>query len=107
MPSAAALRRVAEYGDGWLGFKVSPADAADKIRRIEEMLKANGRRRSDVTLAVSPYTDPITPDDLKRYKDADADEVALLMRGRRASEAALIAGLEGLARDFVEPAAKL
>jgi hypothetical protein len=60
-----------------------------------------------VTLAVSPYTDPITTDDLKRYRDAGADEVALLMRGRRASEAELIAGLEGLARDFAEPAAKL
>jgi probable F420-dependent oxidoreductase len=105
--SAAALRRVAGYGDGWLGFKVSPTDAAGKIRRIEEMLKVNGRRRSDVTLAVSPYTDPISPDDIKRYRDAGADEVALLMRGRRASEAELIAGLEAMARDFVEPAARL
>src|SRR4029077_17149323 len=52
--SSAALRRVAEYGDGWLGFKVSQADAAPKIRRIEELLRANGRRRSDLTLAVSP-----------------------------------------------------
>jgi len=79
---------------------VSPVDAADKIRQIEEMLKANGRRRSDMTLAVSPYTDPITPDDLKRYKDSGADEVALLMRGRRASEAELIAGLEEMAREL-------
>jgi probable F420-dependent oxidoreductase len=105
--SPAALRRVAEYGDGWLGFKVSPAEAGAKIRQIEERLTANGRRRSDVTLAVSPYTDPITPDDLKRYRDAGADEVALLMRGRRTSEAELIAGLEAMARDFVEPAARL
>jgi probable F420-dependent oxidoreductase len=105
--SPAALRRVTEYGDGWLGFKVSPAAAGDKIRHNEELLKANGRRRSDVTLAVSPYTDRITADDLKRYKDAGADEVALLLRGRRASEADLIAGLEELARDFVEPAATL
>src|SRR5712691_2933181 len=80
--SGPALRRVAEYGDGWIGFKVSPADAAAKIRRIEELLQANGRKRSDVTLALSPYTDPITPDDLKRYRDAGADEVALLLRGR-------------------------
>ncbi len=33
---------------------------AAKIRRIEELLQANGRKRSDVTLAVSPYTEPIT-----------------------------------------------
>jgi probable F420-dependent oxidoreductase len=105
--SAAALRRVAEYGDGWLGFKVSPAEAALKIRRIEELLRANGRQRSDVTLAVSPYTEPITPDDLKRYRDAGADEVALLLRGRPATQADIITGLEQMARDFVEPAAKL
>ena len=105
--SAAALRRVAEYGDGWLGFKVSPAEAAPKIRRIEELLRANGRRRSDVTLAVSPYTEKITPDDLRRYRDAGADEVALLLRGRPRSAAEIVAGLEEMTRDFVEPATKL
>jgi probable F420-dependent oxidoreductase len=105
--SAAALRRVAEYGDGWLGFKVAPAEAAPKIRRIEEMLRANGRRRSDVTLAVSPYTEKITPDDLRRYRDAGVEEVALLLRGRPRDEAEIVAGLEQMARDFVEPAAKL
>jgi probable F420-dependent oxidoreductase len=105
--SAAALRRVAEYGDGWLGFKVAPAEAAPKIRRIEELLRAGGRRRSDVTLAVSPYTEKITPDDLKRYRDAGVEEVALLLRGRPRDEAEIVAGLEQMARDFVEPAAKL
>lgn len=105
--SAAALRRVAEYGDGWLGFKVAPADAAAKIRRIEELLRANRRQRSDVTLAVSPYTAPIVPDDLIRYRDAGVEEVPLLLRGRPRSEAEIITGLEALARDFVEPAAKL
>ena len=105
--SNAALRRVAEYGDGWLGFKLSPGEAEAKIRQIEKMLAANGRRRSDVILSVSPYIDPITPDDLKRYRDAGADEVALLIRGRPMTEADLIAGLEGLARDFLEVAQKL
>jgi len=105
--SAAALRRVAEYGDGWLGFKVSPSQAGEKIRRIEDLLKANGRKRSDVTLAISPYTDPITPDDLKRYRDAGADEVALLLRGRPETAEEIVARLEEMARDFVEPAARL
>ncbi len=105
--SNAALRRVAEYGDGWLGFKVSPAEAGAKIRRIEELLGASRRRRSDVTLAVSPYTGPITPDDLTRYRDAGVEEVALLLRGRPRNEGEIVAGLEQMARDFVEPAAKL
>jgi alkanesulfonate monooxygenase SsuD/methylene tetrahydromethanopterin reductase-like flavin-dependent oxidoreductase (luciferase family) len=52
--SGPALRRVAEYGDGWIGFNLLPDQAAEKIKRIEELLRANGRKRSDVRLAVSP-----------------------------------------------------
>ena len=60
-----------------------------------------------MTLAVSPYAEPITSDDLKRYRDAGADEVALLLRGRPRNETEIVAGIEQMARDFVEPAAKL
>jgi probable F420-dependent oxidoreductase len=105
--SAPALRRVAEYGDGWLGFKLSPEGAAAKIRRIEELLKSYGRKRSDVYLTASPYTDPIKPDDLKRYRDAGVEEVALLITQRTRIEQEVVACLEQMAREFVEPAAKL
>jgi probable F420-dependent oxidoreductase len=105
--SEAALRRVASYGDGWLGFRMLPADAGPKIRRIEELLREAGRQRSDVTLAVSPYADPIVPDDLRRYADAGVEEVALLLRGRPRSAADIVAGMETLAKDFVEPALRL
>ena len=105
--SGPALRRVAESGDGWIGFNLTADQAATKIERIEELLKANRRERSDVELAVSPYTKPIKTDDLKRYRDAGADEVALLLRGRARNAAEIIAGMEQLARDFVEPATKL
>ena len=102
-----ALRRVAEYGDGWIGFNLLPDQAAEKIKRIEELLKANGRNRSDVKLAVSPYTNPMKTDDLKRYRDAGVEEIALLALGRPRTERDVIAGLEQMAREFVEPAAKL
>ena len=102
-----ALRRVAEYGDGWIGFNLLPDQAAEKIKRIEELLKTNGRNRSDVKLAVSPYTNPIKTDDLKRYRDAGVEEVALLASGRPRTERDMIAGLEQMAREFVEPVAKL
>jgi len=105
--SAPALRRVAEYGDGWLGFKLAPQDAAAKIKRIEELLKSYGRKRSDVYLTASPYTDPIKPDDLKRYRDAGVEEVALLITERTRTEQDVVARLEQMTRDFVEPAARL
>jgi probable F420-dependent oxidoreductase len=102
-----ALRRVGEYGDGWIGFNLSPDEAMSKIRRIEEILKASGRRRSDVHLALSPYAKPLTTDDLKRYRDAGADEVVLLSLRPPSSPNEAVQRIEEMARDFVEPAAKL
>jgi hypothetical protein len=32
-----ALRRVAEYGDAWIGFNLLPDQAAEKIKRIESL----------------------------------------------------------------------
>jgi len=104
--SGPALRRVAEYGDGWLGFNLLPHQAAAKVKRIEELLTANGRRRSDVHLAVSPYTNRIKADDLKRYRDAGVEEIALLS-GWPGTEPEMVARLERMAREFVEPAATL
>ena len=104
--SGPALRRVAEYGDGWLGFNLLPHQAAEKVKRIEELLRVNGRRRSDVHLAVSPYTNPIRADDLKRYRDAGVEEIALLS-GWPGTEQEMVARLERMAREFVEPAATL
>ena len=46
--SGPALRRVAEYGDGWLGFNLTLDEAAGQIQRLEELLRANGRKRFDV-----------------------------------------------------------
>jgi SAM domain (Sterile alpha motif) len=96
-----------EYGCGWIGFNLLPDQAAEKIKRIEELLKANGRNRSDVKLAVSPYTNPIKTDDLKRYRDEGVEEVALMAMETPRTERDVIAGLEQMAREFVEPAGKL
>ncbi len=105
--SGPALRRVAEYGDGWCGFNLTPQEAAAKIKRIEDLLKANGRKRSDLELAVSPYTQPATPDDLKRYRDAGADEVVLIKLRPPRDEKDLVANLEEIAREWVEPATRI
>src|SRR5689334_11172841 len=105
--SAPALRRVAEYGNGWCGFNLDPAEAADKVRRIEALLKSGGRKRADVELAVSPYTKPIAPDDLARYRDAGVDEVVIVnLRAPRSPEEAE-KSVEDAARKWIGAAAKL
>jgi len=105
--SGPALRRVAEYGNGWYGFNLLPDEAAAKVRKIEELLKANNRKLSEVEIIVSPYTKSITPDDLKRYRDAGVHEVVVVtIRAPRTVEEAATR-LEEAARTWLEPAAKL
>jgi len=65
-----------------------------KSARIEELLKANGRKRSDIEIAVSPYSKAITKDDLKRYRDAGADEVVLINLRPPRAEGENLADLE-------------
>jgi len=105
--SGPALRRVAEYGTGWCGFNLTPSEATAKIKRIEELLKANGRKRSEVELAVSPYTKPMTVDDLKRHRDAGVDEVVLIKLRPPRTEDEVVRDLEQIAREWIEPAARL
>ena len=106
--SGPALKRVAEYGDGWVGFNLTPEDAAAKIRRIEELLKANGRKRSDVELAASPYNRTgSNSDDLKRYRDAGVDEFVVHNTQPSRNEAEVSSQLEQLARTWVKPGSKL
>jgi probable F420-dependent oxidoreductase len=105
--SGPALRRVAEYGTGWCGFNLTPDEAAAKIRRIEELLQANGRRRSEVELAVSPYTKKTTPDDLKRYRDAGVDELVLVNLRPPREESETVKDIEQIAHDWVDPGARI
>jgi probable F420-dependent oxidoreductase len=105
--SGPALKRVAGYGDGWIGFNLTADEAEAKIRRIEDLLRANGRSRSEVELAVCPYTNPIRADDLRRYRDAGVEEVALFALDMPPSERDIVARLERMAREYIEPAAKL
>jgi probable F420-dependent oxidoreductase len=105
--SGPALKRVADYGDGWIGFNLTADEAAGKIKRIEELLKANQRKRPDVELAVSPYTKPMKTDDLARYRDAGAEEVVLVVVSAPQSEREMVKRMEQMAREFVEPGARI
>jgi len=105
--SGPALRRVAEYGNGWVGFNLTPEEAAAKIGRLEALLKANGRRRAEIEIAVRPRIAAVTHDDLKRYREAGVDELVLGNVVDLNTEPEIASRLEQMARDWVEPAAKL
>lgn len=104
--SDAALRRVAEYGDGWYGFNLDPGGAGQKIARLGQLLAERGRTLADAELIVSPYTRKITADDLARYRDLGVREVVMLAN-LPADHAQATARVERFAREWVEPAGQL
>jgi probable F420-dependent oxidoreductase len=105
--SGPALKRVAEYGNGWFGFNLTPPEAAEKIKKLEQLLKAAGRKLSDVELIVSPSGKPITPDDLKHYRELGVSEVVLTNIGLPRTPADASKMLEDAARKWLAPASKL
>ena len=82
------------------------AGAKERIGKLEQLLKENGRKLSDVELIVSPYTKTITTDDLKRYRDLGISEVVMLANFDD-GPADVASRVEQLAKEWVEPASKL
>lgn len=75
--SDAALRRVAEWGDGWYGFNLADVEeAAYLASKLRAMCREVGRDPSDLRLAVA-LQDP-TPADAMRMSDAGIDELVLV-----------------------------
>jgi probable F420-dependent oxidoreductase len=76
--SDAALRRVARLGQGWFTFNRLPEDLPEPLERLEAALAAQGRSRSDVTLTVSPYLKPVSPDMIEKYAALGVDRLIVL-----------------------------
>jgi probable F420-dependent oxidoreductase len=104
--SLPALKRVARYGNGWFGVNLRPNQAAEKITRLHQLLDEQGRAHDEVEIIISPYQNEITAADLRAYHDLGVGEFVPFVRlpGR---EAEIPAFLEQVARQWVEPAARL
>jgi len=77
--SDAALRRVARAGHGWHTFNRAPGDLAAPLGRLDGFLTDHGRSRSDITITVCPYFQPLDADRAERYGEAGADAVSALI----------------------------
>jgi len=75
--SEAALRRVAQWGDGWYGFNLRDADdAAVKLDTLHRLCWEAGRDRRQLRLAVA-LSDP-QPADARRLAELGVDELVLV-----------------------------
>lgn len=81
--SEPALRRVAELGQGWFGYNLTPDELDANLKRLDTLLANANRSRSDVTIQVSPRGGS-DPDTLARFRDAGVDQVVLPLFGRDA-----------------------
>lgn len=77
--SNAALRRVAEIGDGWFGFNHTPETAAQCLARLAPMLEAQGRSPADLDISLSPYLMPSSGADLPRFGELGVGRIVLLI----------------------------
>ncbi len=81
--SEPALRRVAELGQGWFGYHLTPDGLDANLKRLDTFLVEAGRSRTDVKIQVSPrghYDAGI----LARFRDSGVDQVILPLFGRDA-----------------------
>jgi hypothetical protein len=71
---------VARHGDGWLGLGLAPDAAAECLAGLGPILAEHDRKLEDIQLTVSPhqaYWLPSTADDVRRFGDADIDEIVV------------------------------
>jgi probable F420-dependent oxidoreductase len=103
--SDAALRRVADVGQGWYGFGLDPAASAERIHKLEAMLKRRGRSRAEIEISICPYMREATLEMVRAYGQAGVDRVILV--GAAGSPENLLGALDVLARDIVKPASAM
>jgi probable F420-dependent oxidoreductase len=84
--SKPALRRVADIGQGWYGFNVSPEETRTHLGLLDELLAARGRKRSDIDIAICPYGHKLNKARASEYQDAGVDQLVVMIVGRNIDE---------------------
>jgi alkanesulfonate monooxygenase SsuD/methylene tetrahydromethanopterin reductase-like flavin-dependent oxidoreductase (luciferase family) len=69
---------VARLGQGWFSFGRLPEDLPPALERLDAALAAEGRTRDDITLTVSPYLHPVTPESVRRYAELGVDRLVVV-----------------------------
>lgn len=100
--SAAALRRAARSGDGWLGMEHSPDSAARQVTRLRRFADKAGRDPSAIEATVLvrvPQRDvAASADDIARFAEAGVDRL-IVVPWQRSREA--VDGLIAFAERFL------
>jgi len=97
----AALRRVADLGQGWYGFGRAPESVPERVTRLENLLAERGRSRADVTVSICPYLLGVDRDSALRYRDTGIDQLIVMAFAGTPND--LSGTLDHLAETILEP----
>jgi probable F420-dependent oxidoreductase len=82
------LQRVVAYGDGWMPTRLSPERLQENRNRLNELATAAGR--DPATLPIRVFGAPNDADAKKRYEDAGAQAMVILLPPTKPDEAVRI-----------------
>lgn len=97
----AALRRVADLGQGWYGFGRAPESVPERVAKLEKLLTERGRSRADVTVSICPYLLGVDRDSALRYRDTGIDQ--LIVMAFAGTPGDLLSTLDHLSETILEP----
>lgn len=75
--SDAALARVATLGQGWFGFNLTPALLEERMGKLDALLAAAGRARSDIQIFASPAPEAANRDDIEAFASLGVEQTIL------------------------------
>lgn len=78
-----ALRRVADTGQGWYGFNLTPDTLEERLSYLERQLSDNGRTLDDVKIYISPHHTVRDSSDMQRFESLGVQQIVLpVMAGK-------------------------
>ena len=80
--SLAAMGRVAQRGDGWFAYDISPGGLEAKVKELDRLLEAAGRRREDLKIYVGPNRHPVNAGTLADYESLGVSQLILPLGAR-------------------------
>ncbi len=103
--SRPALKRVAELGDGWFGFRYTPETLKPQLALLKELTEKAGRNFSQIEITIAPQPGlPLTLDLVRQFADVGVHRLMTFAPGftpRAKFDSELYPQMEQFANDVI------
>jgi len=84
--SKRAMRRAAEFGNGWYGFGINPEQTAAVLKDLDAALERAGRSRDDFEIVITPNV--ADADAIRAFQDVGVDRLVMHLGSQRPEKVA-------------------